>query len=216
MKAIGNDEAKAIERDIAAVEAATGAQVVAAIVPRADDYPEAPWRAFALAAGLAAFIAWAADLYRPDWVTPAAMLAQSLAILGAGGLAAIAARYVPAARRALVRAGRMRGEVRQCAEVMFLARELFATPNRSAILILVAELERHVVIVPDAAYRGRVSTTEWQAIVDRMTPQLATGAVREAFGAGLAALQALLVAKGFASADGINRVADGFVRGEAP
>jgi uncharacterized membrane protein len=110
----------------------------------------------------------------------------------------------------------MQGEVRQCAEVMFLARELFATPHRNAVLILVAELERRVVIVPDAAYRGRVSTTEWQAIVDRMTPQLATGTVREAFGTGLAALQALLVAKGFASADGINRVADGFVRGEAP
>jgi uncharacterized membrane protein len=216
VKAIGSDQAKAIERDIAAVEAATGAQVVAAFVPRADDYPEAPWRAFALAAALAALIVWAVDVGRPDWVTPAALLAQALAILGAGGLGAIAARYVPAIRRAFVRAGRMQGEVRQCAEVMFLARELFATPNRNAVLILVAELERRVVIVPDVAYRGRVSTAEWQAIVDRMTPHLAAGSVREAFATGLAALQALLVPKGFAAGDGINRLPDRFVRGEAP
>ena len=215
MSVIGSAEAKAIEQDIAAVEAATGAQVVAAYVPRADDYPEAPWRAFALAAALAALIAWAVDVVRPDWVTPAALLAQALSILGAGGLGAIAARYVPAIRRVFVRAGRMQGEVRQCAEVMFLARELFATPNRNAVLILVAELERRVVIVPDVAYRGRVSTAEWQAIVDRMTPQLAGRATREAFGTGLAALKALLVAKGFTPGDGVNRLPDGFVRGEA-
>lgn len=216
MDAIGSDEAKAIERDIAAVEAATGAEIVAAIVPRADDYPEAQWRAFSLAAALAALVVWAVDVGRPDWVTPAALLAQALAILAAGALAAIAARYVPACRRLFVREGRMRGEVRQCAEVMFLSRELFATPHRDAVLILVAELERVVVIVPDVAYRGRVSDAEWQRVVDRMKPRLTAGRAREAFGEGLAALQALLVAKGFAPEDGASHLPDRFVRGEAP
>jgi uncharacterized membrane protein len=110
----------------------------------------------------------------------------------------------------------MRGEVRQCAEVMFLSRELFATPHRDAVLILVAELEQVVVIVPDIAYRGRVSASEWQGIVERMTPRLAAGRVREAFGEGLAALQALLVAKGFAPEDGASHLPDRLVRGEAP
>jgi hypothetical protein len=73
-----------------------------------------------------------------------------------------------------------------------------------------------VVIVPDIAYRGRVSTAESQAIVDRMTPHLAAGSVRQTFATGLSALQALLVPKGFAAGDGINRVPDRFVRGEAP
>jgi len=100
--------------------------------------------------------------------------------------------------------------------VMFLSRELFATPHRDAVLILVAELERVVVIVPDVAYRGRVSAAEWQGIVERMTPRLAAGRVREAFGEGLAALQALLVAKGFAPEDGASHLPDRFVRGEAP
>jgi uncharacterized membrane protein len=213
---IGSDDAKAIERDIAAIERATGVQVVAAIVPRADDYPEAPWRAFALAAALAALVACAVDVGRPDWVTPAALLAQALVILAAGGLAAIAARYVPACRRVFVREGRMQGEVRQCAEVTFLSRELFATPHRNAVLILVANLERRVVVVPDVAYRARVSTAEWQSIVDRMTPHLRAGDPRGAFGAGLAALQALLVAKGFTPGDGVNRLPDAFIRGEAP
>lgn len=213
---IDSAAAKAIEQDIAAAEAATGVQIVAAVVPLADDYPEAPWRAFALAAALAALLVWLADALRPDWVTPSALLAQALAILAAGGLAAIATRYVPACRRVFVRDGRMRGEVRQCAEGMFLSRELFATPRRDAVLIFVAELERRVVIVPDSAYRGKVSAGEWQTIVERMTPELAAGSVSAAFAAGLAALKTLLLAKGFTPGDGVNRLSDGFVRGEAP
>lgn len=216
MAAIATDDAKAIERELAAVEAATGVQVVAAVVPHADEYPEAPWRAFALGAAVAALFAWALGMGRPDWLMPASLLAQALVILAAGALAAIAARIVPAVRRRFVGEGRARQEVRQCAESMFLSRELFATPGRDAILILVAQGERRVVIVPDVAYRGRVSTAEWQAIVDRMTPPLRRGAFREAVATGLAALQLLLVAKGFGPGDGRNTVPDALVRGDAP
>ena len=49
----------------------------------------------------------------------------------------------------------------------------------------------------DTAYAGHVSAGEWQAIVDAMTPPLRSGDVRLAFTAGLDALEALLVEKGF-------------------
>jgi uncharacterized membrane protein len=209
-------DASAIEQRIAAVEAATGVQVVAAVVPRADDYPESQWRAFALGASIAALATVAIDVGRPDWVTPGALLAQAVAILGVAALATLAARYVPACRRWFVQAQRAHAEVRQCAESMFLSRELFATPRRDAVLILVACMERRVVVVPDAGYRGRVSPREWQAVVDAMTAGLAAGDVPRAFAAGLDALQQLLVAKGFTRGDDVNRLADGLVRGVAP
>ena len=216
MTGIGSDEAKAIEREIAKVEAATGAQVVAAVVPRADDYPEAPWRAFALAAALAALVVFALDVLRPEWVTRGALLAQGLAILGCGALAAIAARSMPACRRLFVGASRAQAEVRQCAEVMFLTRELFATPQRRAILILVAQMERRVVVVPDAGYRGSIATDEWRAIVEAMTPRLREDRLAEAFAAGLGSLHALLLDKGFRAGDGANPLADALVRAPAP
>src|SRR6266478_3032193 len=44
------EESDAIDRRIAAVEAHTGVQVLAAVVPRSDSYVELPWKAFALGA----------------------------------------------------------------------------------------------------------------------------------------------------------------------
>lgn len=215
MTDIGLDEAKAIEREIARVESATGAQIVAAIVPRADDYPEAPWKAFALAAGLAALGAFVLDAGRPDFTSRELLLAQALVILACGGLAAAAARYVPAFRRMFVSATRAQGEVRQCAEGMFLSRELFATPQRRAILVLVAQMERRVVVVPDSGYRGRVATDEWRRVVDAMMPKLREDRPAEAFTAGLASLEALLVDKGLRAGDGVNYLVDTLVRDPA-
>lgn len=213
---IGSEEAKGIERRIGEVEAATGVQVVAAIVPQADAYPEAQWRAFALAVSLAALGAVALDVGRPDWLTTGALLVQALVILGAGALAALLARYVRAVRRRFIREGRGRAETRQCAEGMFLVRELFATPQRTTVLILVAELERQVVVVPDTGHARRIAAQEWQRVVDAMTPLLHAGRTAAAFDAGLGVLQSLLLAKGHGPGDRANRVADALIRGEAP
>jgi len=53
-----------------------------------------------------------------------------------------------------------------------------------------------VVVVPDVAWRGRVSTAEWGAVVERMTPLLAGDRIVEAFAAGCDAIGALVEAKG--------------------
>jgi uncharacterized membrane protein len=209
------NEARWIEHRIAEVEAATGVQVVTAVVPIADDYPEAPWRAFALFAAMSALGVWALELAQPDGSTSLALLRHSLAILGAGAAGWILARFVPALRRAFIRDARAQAEVRQCAEALFLTRELFATPARTTVLILVSALERRVVVVPDAGYRGRVSTAEWRGVVEAMRPALHRGRLAEGFEQGLVALQALLVARGFTAGDGVDRVPNALVRGEA-
>lgn len=216
MTGIGEEAARAIERRIAAVEAATGVQVVAAVVPRADDYPEAHWRAFALGVALAALAAVALDVGRPDWPTAGALLAQALVFLGAGALAGVLARYVPSVRRVFIGALRAQHEARQSAEAMFVARELFATPARTAVLILVAELERAVVVLPDSGHRGRIAEEAWARVVDAMRPPLRAGNGAQAFDAGLAALEALLLAHGHRPGADARGLDDALVRGEAP
>lgn len=206
MKPLTALETAAIERRIAAVESATGVQLVAAVVPRADDYPELPWRAFALGAAMSGFIALTVDVARPDWLSAQALLLQTLAILAGGALAGLAAARIPAFARLFLSARRAKTEARQCAESLFLTRELFATPRRDALLVMISQFEHRVVIVPDVYCRGRVTTPEWEAVIAAMTPQLREGCVADAFASGLAAIEALLTHKGFAAEKG-NRAA---------
>ena len=218
MTPVTTGEATAIELAIAGVEARTGVQVVAAVVARADAYPELPWRAFALGASLAALIALLVDIARPDWLTAKELLIQTLATLGGGGVAGLFATRIPAFAKRFLGSGRAQAEVRQCAESMFLTRELFATPRRDAILVLASQFERRVVIVPDVFYKGRIGHAEWEAVVAQMTPKLRDGRTADAFAAGLATIESMLVAKGFAGAGSASRNAlpDALVRGEAP
>lgn len=224
MDAVSAEEATSIEHRIAQVEASTGVQLVAAVVPRADAYPELPWRAFALGASLAGLIALAIDVGRPDWLSAQALLGQTLAILAGGAAAGLAAAYLPAFGRLFLGTERAKAEVRQCAESLFLTRELFATRRRDAVLVLVSQFEHRVVIVPDVYCRGRVATSEWEAVVAQMTPRLREGRTAEALIAGLAAIEALLAGKDFAAAkreDGdagasTNPLPDALVRGDTP
>jgi len=213
MPVVTADEAAAIERRIGALEARIGIEVVAAVERRSDIYPEVPWRAFALGAALAAL---GALLFRADWAAPRAWLEQAVAILGTGAIAALSGAFVPGFGRLFIRRGRMEEEVRQRAQVVFLARELFATPGRDAILVLVSLFERHVVVVPDVGWCDWVADREWRAVVERMTPLLAQGRVVEAFDAGCGAIEELLAGRGRAGDRASGLLSDALVQGEGP
>ena len=210
------DEAAAIERRIGALEARIGIEVVAAVERRSDIYPEVPWRAFALGAALAALAVFGAIMLRADWAAPRTLLVHAVAILGTGAIAALASAFVPGFGRLFIRTGRMEEEVRQRAQVVFLARELFATPGRDAILVLVSLFERRVVVVPDVGWHGWVADQEWRAVVGRMTPVLAQGRVVEAFDAGCGAIEELLAGRGRAGGPARGLLSDALVQGEGP
>ena len=215
MISISADQAATVERAIARVEAATGVQIVAAIVPKSDVYPELPWRAFALGTSLAGLVALVVDVGRPDWLGAQAVLMQTLAILVGGAISGIAAMRIPPFARLFLGARRASVEVRQCAESLFLTRELFATPRRNAVLMMISEFEHRVVIVPDVYCKGKVTSAEWEGVVARMTPLLRASKAADAFIAGLEAMQALLASKGFVplAEDARNVLADTLVHG---
>ena len=190
------DEAATVAARIRAIEAGTGAQVVVAIVGRSDVYHGLRWRAFAFGTGLAALALVAFDLLRPDWMSAHAALIHALVILGVGALLGLIAHFSPAFARLFLERDRAQTEVRQYAQVLFLERELFATNERNAILILASLYERVVVVWPDTGYRDRVSEADWRRVVDPMLPAMRTGRATDALAAGLAALDGLLVEKG--------------------
>ena len=192
-------------------ETATGAQALAAIVGKADDYPDIPWKAFALGAAMAALAVVADGVIRPDWATIHTPLRNVAAILVAGVLCCVAAIAIPAFGRLFLNRDRARAEVRQHAQGIFLQREMFATAGRVGILILVARFERRIVILPDSGIARHVSARELDAIIAAMAPHLATSQPVQAFRAGFDALAVLLNSKGLQLTRGSNELADGAV-----
>lgn len=207
---------QAIESRVAALEKDLGIEVVTVVTARSDDYPEVVWRAFALGASLTALAVAIADVARPDWVTSALVFTSLLVVLGVGAACALATIYVPAFARLFVRKSRAAVEVAQYANDQFLERELFATPGRTALLVLVSMLEHRVIVLPDKGLRAHLTAAQWDSVVARMTERLDSGATGAAVLAGLDAVGELLAGKALGSAAD-NRFADApVVKGEGP
>ena len=192
-----NDERERLDAAVAGVEAATGAQVVIACLPKSDAYPELPWLAFAFAAALAALVVFIADLLGWGWVAFAGPGFSVAIVLIAGAAVALATVFLPPFARLFLSATRAEMEVRQQAQSLFLGHELFGTRERCGVLLLVSEFERQVVVLPDKGVRERVPAQVLQEVVDAMLGPLKRGELAKAFDLGLSVLEAALVTHGF-------------------
>ncbi len=199
---LSKSEIDALDRQVARVHAATGVRVVAAEIGKADTYDELPWRAFALGVSLAALAVVGADTLGPYWHTPYSNLLSVMIPLAAGAVAALLAMFVPAFGRLFLHAARCEVEVGQYAQALFLRRELFKTPKRNAILILVSRFERRVHILPDTGLHGTIGDAECHTVIERMRPALREARIADALQAGLVALEDLLVRTGYTGASG--------------
>ena len=205
---LSDAEAAAIDAQIGRLESRTGVQVVTAVVGKSDIYAELPWKAFALGAAIAGIAVVIADTAWPQWVTSHTALIHATTILGAAAASALLAVFVPSFARLFLRSTRRDLEVRQHAQSVFLARELFGTRARNGVLVLVSLFERRIEILPDTGLQTRMSEADWATVIAQMTPRLREARAFHALEEGLAALEDLLVSKGFRPADGLNELPD--------
>ncbi len=203
MKHILTDqERKHLDQRIADVEKRTNTQIVLAIVKRSDSYAELPWKAFALGAGVVGAGAVLLDVLRPGWDSRLAVLFAVIATLAAGAACALLCIGVPRFARLFLDAHRTETEVRQYAQSLFLSREVFATRERTGILLLVSVFEQQVIVLPDSGLDKRLSREALQGIVARMTSALAAGQAARALENGLQGLEENLAATAFAASSG--------------
>ena len=202
-------EADAIEKRTAALEGRTGAQVVTAVIGKADHYAELPWKAFALGAALAAVVVVAFDWLHPDWFSAHTALLHVLAILGTGAVDALLVIFVSRYARLFLNAAQAATEVRHYAESLFLRRGLCDTRGRNGILVLVSLFERRIEIYADKGHDGRVGEPQWRSVIAAMTPHLAAGNTALALEHGLQRLEEILRDKGLQPAwDDKNELSD--------
>lgn len=190
------EERRRIDQCVAAFEAHTGTQVVTAVVGKSDNYPEVPWKAFALGASVTALARLWLDLARPDWLSGYGALLDAVLILGVGAALALLTIRLHAFARLFLHGARAEAEVMQHAQALFLRHDVFATPMRNGVLILVSIFERRVVILPDTGLRAQIGDLALHPIIGSMTPLLAKGRVCDALCRGVAEVEALLAASG--------------------
>lgn len=203
----------AVRQRAAAVEKATGVEVVAAVIARADSYPEIPWKAFALGASIAAAAAVAAALLEPGWESAEAVVKTVVAVLAAGGVIALATVWVAPLARLFLSRARRQTEVLQYAQAMFLEAELGQTRRRDGVLLLVSLFEREVVLLPDRGIREKLGPAGLDPVVSAVTARLAEGSLETALLDGLARLEAALAAHDFRAQPGdTNEISDSVIQ----
>ncbi len=213
---LAEQEQKQINELVAEVEAKSGAQVLVAVIGKADAYPEIPWKAFAVGASVAALIVMLDEWLRPDWAGIHSAVFDVLAILGVGATLGLLTIFAPPFARLFL--DRLRGgtEVRQYAQAMFLERGVFQTRGRIGVLFLISVFERTVVVLPDAGIRRHLTDAQIAAAISQMTPLLAERRIVAAVEAGLGALAAALEGKLSRLETHPNELADTVVQERGP
>ena len=184
---------------VAELEGRTGTQVVTAVIGKSDSYPEAPWKAFALGAGVGALAGIICQLAGGGWPVDAFQTAHVLVILGCGAFLALLAILFSPVARVFVDRTRRDLEVTQFAQALFFRRGMDRTRGRVGILLLVSLFERKVVILADEGFDGRIDSGDWGALTRRLTVLLRHGTTIVALRAGLDAMEAMLLERGFSS-----------------
>jgi putative membrane protein len=207
----------AVKQRVAGLERSTGVEVVAAVIARADSYPEIPWKAFALGASLALLAAVAAALTAPGWEAAEAIVETAVAALTVGAVAALATVWIAPLARLFLSRARRQAEALQYAQAMFLDAGLQRTPRRDGILLLVALFEHEVVVLADLGVRDRIGPAGLDAVIAAVTATLKRGQVKEALLDGLARLEETLAASGFRAQPGEpNEVAEALIQQRGP
>jgi len=209
--ALSEKEQQQINTLVGRFEADTGIQAVAAVVEKADAYPELPWKGYAIGSALGALAVVLYPFPLTAWSGISSLAFCAMAILGAGAIAA-AATLVPAVGRLLLDRVRAEGEARQCAATLFLERELFRTKARRSALLFVSRFERVTVVLPDSGLAQHAPRAGLDRVAAAMRSALLHGGEVAAFEAGFASLQTLLQSHGYvATAFEANELDDGVI-----
>lgn len=194
------EEAAAIRSAVEAAERTTGGEIVALSLVSADEYQVAYWKGAALAGLATAAGAALLDQFRPLWISrPGWMLLYVACGLLAGGLAT---RFVAPLRRALCGGALLERRLEQRAREAFLAHSVFATRDRTGILVAVAAFEHRVVILADQGIHAVVPPGTWEQLA------VETAATVKSSGAGAGLLQAVRRAGELLQAHGLARRVD--------
>jgi putative membrane protein len=197
--ATGNDivqlsesEKARISEAVRAAEARTTAEIVPMLVARSALYRDAQHRAglalallvlTALLMGEGLWLSWGWQTLHAAWLVLATLLAYAIGSW-TGTLSVVV--------RAVTSTERLRNKVRLRAERAFAQHSLSRTRQRTAVLLMVSLLERHVYVLPDSGIAAGIAPAQWNEVVEAVVMRLKTHDIAGGFCAGIERCGALL------------------------
>jgi putative membrane protein len=160
---LDQDFSRAIEAAVQRAEADTSAELVVVACARAGRYLDLSL----IGGAIVALAAMATIFYLPLYFHPiSALLVVAVAFAVATGVL----HQSPGALRWLLPRQRRLREVARRADREFTRQQVFATPERNGLLILVCLLEDRVVILPDSGIDRHQPRAVWNEIVAPLRP----------------------------------------------
>ena len=188
---------EAIRAAVAAAETGTSGEIVPFVVAASDEYPNAAWKGAALGALLGALVAAGAYAWGGFW---GSWVPLWILVPPAGGAAiGYLATVLSLAIRRWMAGGEMLDlRTRRRAALAFLEQEVFATRDRTGILLFVSLFEHRVVVLGDAGINARVEQREWDSVVRTVIEGVRAGRPGPAIAEAVAECGRLLARHGVA------------------
>lgn len=159
-----DSDLRRIEGAIREAEARTRGEIVAAAVRASGAYPGAAWAAACLGALSALLLLLAVHRWADLWGLGAPLWALLAASAGAAA-GYLAGASSDALKRLLTADEVLDRQVTLAARGAFVDHEVFATRDRSGVLVYLSLLERRVVVLGDSGIEAHVDPGEWDDIV---------------------------------------------------
>lgn len=202
-----SQELKDIEAAVKRAEGTTSGEIVPCIVTRSDDYNAAVWRGATVGALGGTLVAAAYLLLVGHWGLSALWL--TLPAFAGAAVGCALTVLLPTVRRLLTTADEMDHQVRRRALQAFVDHEVFATKERTGVLLFLSLFERRVVVLGDAGINLKVRPDEWDGIVTNLVSGIKAGTSGRAVLEAIAACGTLLTRDGLTIRPGdINELPD--------
>jgi putative membrane protein len=197
MNLFSDAERERITEHIAEVEAHTAGEVVPYVVMQSDAYPAVRWRGAAIAIGLALAVGSLLPVAGvPSAAGVGSVVAESRILVpilfSVGVIGALIAGAVPLLVRTLAGAEALDRAAHRRAMQAFVDEEVFATRDRTGILMFVSLLEHRIEVIADVGISEPVDPATWSQIAESIRDGMAAGSLADGLVDGLIRCQSIL------------------------
>lgn len=159
--ALSADDLDRIRRAVEELESESSVEVVAAILPASDSYPEAVPRGALLGGWLGLAAIWGWSYLSRSW---APLPLDLLVGLLSGTALGVLASKLPWFRRQLISDRRLHEAVDRATRETFLAREVFKTEQRTGLVVLVSVFEHRLELLADVGLHRVLPVEDWERL----------------------------------------------------